>query len=182
MLENLHQLLPAMAGVLSVAVVSADTGYLERTGPLPLRFRDSPPPMVRQIGAAFPPPFLPPYFPPPVMVSLPTPSMPPTPPETSQTTNDPVLPVAVTNGAALEFNARQLVDDPPAPTMPDGLVSPQMLLKYFRTSTNGSPKEVRNGSSMGLIAPLGFTPPLVTEPAPPPPPPPSSKATYSTSH
>lgn len=180
MLGNINQLLPAMAGVLSVATVWADTGYLARTGPLPLRFRELPPPVARQVNAPFPPPFLPPLFPPPVMVSLPTPPMPATPPDTTQTTNDPVLPGAVTNGAPLEFVAKQLVDDPASPTGPDGIVSPQMLLKYFTTSTNSSPKAVRNPTTMGVIAPLGFTPPTETTLVPTPPP--SSKGTYSTSH
>jgi len=180
MFGSIHQLLPAMAGIMGVATVWADTGYLARTGPLPLRFRDLPPALVKQISAPFPPPFLPPLFPPPVLISLPTPPMPFTPPDTSQTTNDPVLPGAPTNGSALEFNARQLVDDPAPPTGPDVVVSPQMLLKYFATPTNGSPKAVRNAAAMGVIAPLGFNPPPVTQS--PPTPPPAGKATYSASH
>jgi|HubBroStandDraft_2_1064218.scaffolds.fasta_scaffold402347_2 hypothetical protein len=179
MLGNIHQLLPAMAGVMGVATVWADTGYLARTGPLPLRFREEPPAIIKHINASFPPPFLPPYFPPPTLISLPTPSMPATPPDTSQATNDPPLPGATTNGAALEFVARRLVDDPAPPAGPDGIVSPQMLLKYFTTSTNGSPKAGRNPVSVGVIAPLGFTPPMA-EPGPMPPP--SSKATYSNEH
>jgi len=141
MLGNFHQLAPAMAGVMGVATVLADTGYLERSGPLPLRFREPSAPIVRHIDAAFPPPFLPPYFPPPNMITMPTTVTPSASPDTSQATNDPPAPIALTNEPPSEFVAKQLVDDPGVAIGADGVVSPRMLLKYFAKSTNGAPKE-----------------------------------------
>jgi hypothetical protein len=182
MFGYIHQLLPAMTGVLGVATVWADAGYLPHTGPLPLRFRLPPPPMVRQADAPFPPPFLPPFFPPPTLISLPTPPMPSRPPDTAKTTNAPVLSGAATNGTALEFAAREPVTDPAPATGPEAVLSPQMLLKYFSTSTNASThastNAASNATSLGVVAPFGFIPPPVTMAAPTPPPP--SKATYST--
>jgi hypothetical protein len=198
MLGSIHQLLPAMAGVMGVATVWADTGYLARTGPVPLRFMDSPVPIVKQVGAPFPPPFLAPFFPPPVPISLPTPPLPSRPPDTSNVTNDADLLVAATNGPALEFDAREFVSDPGSATAPEPLVSPQMLLKYFTTLTNASANASANANtnastnaassvmSSGMVAPLGFTPPSVTivmpTPPLPPTPPPVGKGPRSTTH
>jgi hypothetical protein len=180
MFGYIHQLLPAMTGVLGVATVWSDAGYLPRTGPLPLRFHVPPPAVVQVVAPVpppFPPPFLPPYFPP-VPISLPTPPMPPTPPDMSKTTNAPPASVAVTNGPALEFDAREPVTAPTAATSPDAVVSPQMLLKFFTASTNASTNVAGNAASSGAGAPFGFTPPPMTLA---PTPPPTSKATYSTS-
>jgi len=177
MFECIHQLLPAMAGVMGVATVWADGGYLPHAGPPALRFRDPPPPIVKQVNtASFPPPFLPPFFPPPTLVSLERPLMPFRPSNSSKSTNDPVASGVATNGAALEFDAREPVLDPASPTGPDMIVSPQMLLKYFTTSTNASPSLASNATSLRVVAPLGFTPPPVATVAPTPPPPPSKPA------
>jgi hypothetical protein len=70
--------------------------------------------------------------------------------------------VAVTNGPALEFEAREPLTGP----APDGVISPQMLMQYFTPSS----KTATNAASLGVVAPIGFTPPPVTAPAPPPPP------------
>jgi len=104
--------------------------------------------------------------------------MPPRQPDTSKTTNDLVLPGAATNGPALEFDAREPVTDPAPPTPPDVVVSPQMLLKYFAASTNASTNAATNATSLRVVAPLGFTPPVATAAAIPPP---AGKATHSTS-
>jgi hypothetical protein len=179
MLGYINQLLPAMTGIMGVATVWADAGYLTHAGPLPLRFRVPPPPMVSPasapVPAPFPPPFLPPYFPP-VPIALPTPPMPSSSLDTSMTSNAPPVSIAATNGPALEFDARDA-------TTPDAVVSAQMLLKYFPTSTNSSATDSTNAPSndnpFGLVSPLRFNPPTVTAWSPAQPT--GSKATYSTS-
>jgi hypothetical protein len=49
----------------------------------------------------------------------------------------------------------------PAPP-PEMIVSPQMLIKYFMPSTNGT--------GINTVAPVGFTPPTVPAPGTLPPP------------
>jgi hypothetical protein len=175
MLGYINQLLPAMTGILGVATVWAGDGYLPRVGPVPLRFRAPAPVMVNQVSASvpapFPPPFLPPYFPP-VPIALPTPPLPTNRLDISTTSNVPPAMLPVTNGPALQFDARE-----PETLGPDAVVSPQMLLKFFSASTNAN--AVSNTAPPEVIAPLRFTPPIVptSQPAPPT----GSKATYSTS-
>jgi hypothetical protein len=179
MMECIHQLLPAMAGVMGVATVWADGGYLPHAGPPALRFRDPPPPIVKQVDtASFPPPFLPPFFPPPTLVSLQRPPLPSRPPDAGKSTNDAILPGVATNGAALEFDAREPILDPGSPMSPESIVSPQMLLKYFTNSANASPSMATNATSLRVVAPLGFNPPPVAPAAPTPLPP--SKPAHST--
>jgi hypothetical protein len=70
-------------------------------------------------------------------------------------------PVVMTPGGTNDFLL------PIQTATPEPNLTPQIFLKYFNhpsTSTN---------SVIGITAPMGFTPPWVTEP-------PSSKATYST--
>jgi len=182
MFGSINQLMPAITGVLGVATVWADAGYLPRSGPPSLRFREPPPPVVKQVEAPFPPPFLPPFFPAPEPIALPTPPMPQSPPDMTSLTNDPPPPASVTNEPALEFDARDFAIDPAALPGSDMVVSPQMLLKYFALSNNVSTNAGKNTLSARAIAPLGFLPPMVPVAAPTPPqPPPASKATYSTS-
>lgn len=73
----------------------------------------------------------------------------------------PAPPAPVHEPASTNDQANVIVEQP----QPDGVVSPQMLLKYFNKSTNGN--------AAGVNAPLDFTPPRLAEP-------PSSKAEYST--
>jgi hypothetical protein len=105
--------------------------------------------------------------------------MPSNPPDASKATNTPPASVITTNGPALEFDARP----PILGVAPEQVVSPQMLLKYFTTSTNAgigaNTNAAGHATTLGVIGPLGFTPPPLT--TSPPPPPPASKATYSTS-
>lgn len=160
MFGRIHQWLAAVVvvGILKVATAWADAGYLPQAGPLPFRFRIPPPPVAEHLNA-------PPAPPPPAPIALPTPPMPSAPPETTIATParmvKPVA-VAVTNGPALEFEAREPLTGP----APDGVISPQMLMQYFTPSS----KTATNAASLGVVAPIGFTPPPVTAPAPPPPP------------
>ncbi|HZQ45620.1 MAG TPA: hypothetical protein VFC07_01300 [Verrucomicrobiae bacterium] len=135
------------AAYLSVLILGrADTAYLPAVGPSPLRFRPdfkpvahivySPPPTVSQPDVPLPAQKV-------EKVSVP---VPPTPPP------EPIPAIDKTNG----------IVEPPRP---EGVVSPQMLLKYFNRPTKGN--------SAGVSAPIDFTPPPSAEP-------PSSKATYST--
>jgi hypothetical protein len=166
MFGRFRQLLPATAWVLGIASVWADaahvrqTGYLPQAGPLQLRFRALPPPVSEenaQPAAPSPDP----------RILLPSPPMPATP------TNSAVI-QPVTNGPAVEFNAREPI--PAAPTnAPEPVISPQMLIKYFMGSTNAVSNT--NASAPGANGPVGFTSPLGTTPAPPPPI--SSKPTFS---
>ncbi len=177
-----HHLLPAMTGVLGVATVWADGGYLPSAGPLPLRFRVPCAPIVSQVNNSFPPPFLPPLFPPPpgsAPISLTTPPIPASAPDNAIAAKGPAAPGTATNGLALGSDARRFVTGPASATAPDALVSPQMLLKYFTNSASASGNVATNATSLGVIAPLGFTPPPVPTAAPTPPP--IGKPTSSTS-
>ena len=176
MFGRIHQWLPAMAGVLGVTTVWADAGYLPTTGPVPLRFRVPPPHVIQQIKELFPPAFLPPFFPSPTLISLPPP--PATPPDPSKGYKVPDAPVAATNKAAVEFSTVQPVAELEPQPGPDGIVSPQMLLRYFRNSTKTAANSSTNASGSDALPPLGFNPPVtIAQPTPLP----ESKATYSTS-
>jgi hypothetical protein len=138
------------------APASSDaTGYLACVGPAPLRFCSLP----RIFTNIF---VLPPPSP---SVAAPTNEPPPVAPnpETSRhvpvpSASAPILdPQAGTNQTA-NVNLPDL-------TVPGSVVSPQMFLKYFSKSTNGS-------ANSTIISPLDFTPPRAA-------PAPSSKATYS---
>jgi hypothetical protein len=115
------------------------SGYLPTVGPASLRYQIIPPMVTNQV--VLPPP------PAPVaeVVEPPAPVAP-----------APKAPPVITNVGS---SAPELAH-------PEDVVSPQMLLKYFNKSTNGS--------SLGIVAPLNFTPPKTAEPAP------ASSATYST--
>jgi hypothetical protein len=70
------------------------------------------------------------------------------------------VPAVVTNAPPVEYNARDF-GNAAVPVPPDAIVSPQMLIKYFTLSTNGT--------GMSAAAPVGFTPPTVAVPGTPPP-------------
>jgi hypothetical protein len=138
-----------LIGSLSLAALAAASpGYLPCIGPASLRFRPVPAPVTNQFVLPAPEP-----LPEPAAIA-PKPEI-PTPPA-------PVIvppePAAVTN---------QVSSAPAGSPPPDEVVSPQMLLRYFSKSTNGT--------SSGIIAPMDFTPPKAVDPASS-----SSKATYST--
>ncbi len=120
----------------------ANVGYLPTVGPAPLRFRPDYKAAIHIVAthtaevAQPSAPVLP--------VTVPTPILTPAVAEPTPAVAQPVATVE--------------------PSRPDGVVSPQMLLKYFGRGTNA---EATAG------APLGFTPPRQVEP-------PSSKASYST--
>ena len=133
-----------LAGVLAGVLVAgkAQTAYLPTVGPAPLRFRADYKPVVH--------------------IKLP----PPTPTgQSGASAPTPTAPLVV--GVPVPATqTNQTVVQPPAVVespRPDGVVSPQMLLKYFSRSTNAADAN----------APLNFTPP-------PQPEPPSSRAEYST--
>jgi hypothetical protein len=163
MLEHFRNFLPATAGVLGVATVLADAGYLPLAGPSPLRFR--------VVATAMSEPPAPPV--PPATISLPSPPMPAAPKETNGV---PPVPAA-TNGPALEFNARDSAKVSAPTNAPDAVVSPQMLIKYFTTlsSTNAT----TNSALEKVIDPVGFTPPIIV---PPPTPPASNKPANPAPH
>jgi hypothetical protein len=68
-------------------------------------------------------------------------------------------PATTTN--ALEFDAREPISDLGSAAAADGVISPQMLIKYFTAPSNSVPRT--------MVSPVGFTPPPVTPPAPTPP-------------
>jgi hypothetical protein len=171
MFGRINQLLPAVVvGVLGMASARADTGYLPQPGPLPLRFRIPPLPIAEHPGIP-----LPPTPPPSAPIALPTPSMPSKLPETTNAPPKTDKPEAVTNGPALIFEARELVTGPAPTSSTNAVISPQMLLQFFTTSTN-APAHAANA---GVVTPIGFSPPPVATPAPTPPAP--GKPTSSTS-
>ena len=130
---------------------AAAPGYLATVGPAPLRFRS--------------------------LITVVTPRSQPI-----VTVNQPPVATVVTNESAatpaphvtLDTNSPVIVPPTPAaitnevymtPALrPDDVISPQMLLRYFNRSTNGT--------STTILAPLNVTPAKPAEP-------PSSKATYS---
>jgi hypothetical protein len=147
-----YSVLPVLTlGVASV-FASADPGYLPVVGPAALRFRAA------SMATANLPISARPEITEPESVLIR--------PETLDPLN------AVTNevSAAAERPEPVLPHNPiPAEPVPSGeVISPQMLLKYFTKSTNGT------GAGVLGPMPLNFTPP-------PPSQTPSSKATYSTS-
>jgi hypothetical protein len=144
-----RHILPAAIGFFGVVAAWAGAGYLPQVGPVPLRFRALPPPPTRQITEPLPPP-----APPPAPVPAVSPKLP-------ALTAPVVVPVPVTNAPAVEYNARDF-GAVAVPVPPDAMVSPQMLIKYFTLSTNGT--------GMSAVAPVGFTPPTVAVPGTPPPP------------
>jgi hypothetical protein len=102
--------------------------------------------------------------------------MPSAPPEATNAAPAKIeKPVAVTNGPALEFEAREPLTGPTPASPPNVVISPQMLIKYFTTP----PPAATNAASVGAVTPVGFTPPPVTTPAPTTPA--SAKAAHSTS-
>jgi hypothetical protein len=141
MFGRFRHLFPATQWVLGVATVWADAGYLPQAGPVPLRFRALAPPVSEQVNEPVAPA-------PRAPISLPSPPIPPIPP--------------VTNGPALEFNAREPVIDPAPVVVPEAAVSPQMLMKFFTAPTKAVTNT--NATDAGVMAPVGFTPPLVATP------------------
>jgi hypothetical protein len=148
----------AVVGILGVATARAERGYLPQAGPLPLRFR-LPPAVPHQVA----PTPLP--SPPVAPILLPAPPMPPAPPETTNAA--PAKPIQVpTNAPAVEFEAREPLAVSPSNAVPEGAISPQMLIKYFTSPTAAA----TNAPGIGAAPPvIGFTPPAVPAPAPPPP-------------
>jgi hypothetical protein len=154
MFGRFRHILPAVEWILGVATVWTDAGYLPHVGPVPLRFRAPAPPVSEQVTAPAPPP--------PMPIFLPPPPMPPAPKE--QTRAPAVKPA--TNAPPLELNAREPITDPSTATMPEGAVSPQMLIKFFST-----PAVANTNTVSGTVgAPVDFTPPTVASPSPTAPP------------
>jgi hypothetical protein len=131
------------------ACASPQIGYLACVGPAPLRFAS-----VMRFSTN--------HFTMPLPVEDPKVEMP--------------LPKVVTPAPPTQLGPTQppvAIQDPvPAPqpfvqsAQPDGVVSPQMFLKYFNKPINGT-----NGTT-SFVTPYGFTPPRTIEPS-------GSKATYS---
>jgi hypothetical protein len=124
----------------------ADTAYLPTVGPSPFRYRPIFEPTTNKVA---PPPTMPALLP----VQLPV-----------EKPEKPAVPAPVPpshDSAPATDRADAVVESPQS----DGVISPQMLLKYFNKSTNG------NAASFG--APLDFTPPHVVDS-------PSSKSENST--
>jgi hypothetical protein len=138
-------------GILAVSPIhAADPGYLPRIGPASLRFRSVPTAATNQLVLSAPEPD-------------PEAELEPTAPKDDKPTAATIPAPTPTPAPAAIVN--EVSSGPTEPTPPDEVVSPQMLLKYFNKSTNGT--------SSTVIAPLDFTPPKPVEPN-------SSKATYST--
>jgi hypothetical protein len=140
---------------IGVCAFGDESGYLRVVGPAPLRFR--PPPHPASLPSV-PPPAPAEASPAPVVpaVAVPdfsvVPSLLPTPPAPAPaTTQAPTAPSSDTNPVI-------------EPARSEDVVSPQMLLKYFNKSTNGT--------TTGIIAPIQFAPPQPGSA-------PSSTATYS---
>ena len=140
-------------GFFGVTAIWAAGGYLPQVGPASLRYRPLPQPAARQISQRilFECPAAAPL--PPPSVTLPVPTAPAAP---------ATVPVPVTNPPAVEYDARDFGGAAMRMPRPDLMISPQMLIKYFTPSTNGS--------GTGAGAPVGFTPPTAAPPAPLPPP------------
>lgn len=154
MFTRILQWLPAVVVVLTIATASADSGFLPHAGPLPLRFRAPPPPAVEHAKPAV-------IAPVPATIALPAPTMPSAPPETNNVT---IKLAATTNAPAIEFVARDPDTTTPAVPVADKVISPQMLIQYFTTSTNAGVAP----AGPGPRAPISFTPPPVTAPVTPP--------------
>jgi hypothetical protein len=135
----------AYMGALATSQADNVSVYLPVVGPSPLRFRPAFIPSTNLVVALSPTPVKP-TAPLPVEKE-PAPAAP--------------APVIVHEPAPKTEQTNTVVEPP----RPDGVVSPQMLLKYFNHPTNGN--------AAGVNAPLDFNPPRPVEP-------PSSKAEYST--
>jgi hypothetical protein len=129
------------------ALASTGPGYLASAGPAPLRFFSPPPPAPASADAATSTNH----------VQTAGPTQPEAMPQPIATPAPAVEPVPAQTPPATDMNA---ATEPPEPA---DVISPQMLLKYFNKSTNGT--------ATGIIAPIDLSAP----PAQPP----SSKATYS---
>jgi hypothetical protein len=152
-MRYLRHILPAAVGFFGVMVVWAGPGYLPQAGPVPLRFRVLPPPQANLISHPDPSPVSLSALLPPVSAKLPVPTVPTVP------TAPALAPVLAANPPAVEYDVRDsgIIGTPALP--PDGVISPQMLIKYFTLSTNAT--------GMSAAAPVGFTPPTVAVPVPP---------------
>ncbi len=137
--------------------VSANPGYLPVIGPAALRFRPAAPSVADLVRMPLPPPDPPPSTPR---------SAPSTPPAAVVTASKTAPPAAAPSSAPVLPAATNSPTGPDAsPSGSEPMISPQMLLKYFNRSTNGTVG--------GVIAPVDFAPPAGSKPA-------SSTATYST--
>ncbi len=160
----LRHILPVAMGFFGVTAIWAAAGYLPQMGPVPLRFRTAPTPATRQFSQLVPVQGLPAAPLPQLPVTLPAPAVP------AATAAPASAPAPVSKQPAVEYDARDFgAGALPAPR-PDLIVSPQMLLKYFMPSTNGT--------ETTALAPVGFTPPTAALPKPIPQP--SSHPTNST--
>jgi hypothetical protein len=145
---NWQSLLFVLIGSLIATVAgSPGPGYLALVGPAAFRFA----PVARPCTNRF-------VLPAPVPVPVPAPV--PLQIEKAPTPPLPAPAPAVTNQGAASDATQPPVGSAPA----DGVVSPQMLLRFFNKSTN---------NPASVIAPLDFTPPKAAVAAP-------SSATYST--
>jgi hypothetical protein len=136
--------------------VSANPGYLPVVGPAALRFR----PVAQSANNLVRMP-LPPTDPPPPA----PPSTPSTPPAAAVTEAKTPPPAAAPSSApVLLAPANSPVEPDTTPSASEPKISPQMLLRYFNRSTNGT--------TSGVIAPVDFAPPAAILP--------SSTATYTT--
>lgn len=124
--------------------------YLTKVGPVPLRFLSAEPPATNFVRMPLPAPKPPPAVTPAASEdATPKKAAPPTPPAAAPQAASPPAPAEPTV----------------APPAADPMISPQMLMKFFNHSTNGS--------SSGILAPMDFAPPSSAKPA-------SGSATYST--
>jgi hypothetical protein len=140
--KKIGPLIAAYAG----ALISSWAGmaYLPAIGPAPLRFL----PALKPFTQSVPP--------------LPAAAQPAPPPgEKAEKPSGPVAPSQPINVSP----ATGPTDTGAEPAPADGVISPQMLLKYFNKPTNSNAPNVK--------APLDFIPPRTGEPR-------SSKAEYST--
>jgi len=158
MLGRLRHWAEAGSAVMGLALgVSASPGYLPVVGPAPLRFRPAAQSVTNLVRMPLPPPDPPPATPPPTPL---------TPPAAAVTEAKTAPPAAAPSSAPVILAPTNSPAGPDAtPFGSEPMISPQMLLKYFNRSTNGTVS--------GVIAPVDFAPPAVARPV-------SSTATYST--
>lgn len=136
----------------AAALASADTGYLPRVGPAPLRFQSVPKPATNHY-------LLPPRepVPEPQPVAAKSEVKPPAPAVTASAPGETTVISSQIPASATEPD--------PVPGRSEDVISPQMLLRYFSKSTNGT--------STSIVAPIQFTPPKTETPP--------SKASFTTS-
>jgi hypothetical protein len=137
-----------VTGFMGIVLSSwANSTYLSSVGPSPFRYLPISTPSTNRVAS-----------PTPAVVQLPVPP----PVETVEKPPLPAPPTPAPSPAPGSDQTQAVVESPQS----DGVISPQILLKYFNKSTNGA--------AAAVSGPIDFSPPRVVLETP------SSKAEYST--